>query len=142
MGTWSLDLRYAVRSLRRAKGFTGVSVLVLGIGIAAATTIFSGVHAVLLAPLPFTEPDRLVGLWERNPDFGWEQADAAPANVLDWRERVAAFEDVAAYRGNSVGRVTWLGGGEPRCGHERHGRDASPRSRRPRPRASRASTSR
>ncbi|MEX2471800.1 MAG: ABC transporter permease [Gemmatimonadota bacterium] len=114
MGTWSLDLRYAVRSLRRAKGFTMVSVLVLGIGIAAATTIFSGVHAVLLAPLPFAEPERLVGLWERNPDFGWDQQDAAPANVLDWRERVSAFDDVAAYRGNSVGRVTWLGGGEPR----------------------------
>jgi putative ABC transport system permease protein len=91
-----------------------VSMLVLGIGIAAATTIFSGVHAVLLAPLPFAEPGRLVGLWERNPDFGWDQQDAAPANVLDWRERVDAFEDVAAYRGNSVGRVTWLGDGEPR----------------------------
>ncbi len=113
MGGWMLDLRYAIRSLRRAPGFTVVSVLVLGAGIAAATTMFSGVHAVLLAPLPFTEPDRLVALWERNPDFGWEQADAAPANVLDWRDRVDAFADVAAYRGSSVGRVTWLGGDTP-----------------------------
>jgi len=113
MRTWLLDVRYAVRSLGRAPRFTAASVLVLAAGIAAAATIFSGVHAVLLAPLPFSEPDRLVGLWERNPDFGWERQVAAPANVLDWRERVSAFDDVAAYRGNSVGRVTWLGGDEP-----------------------------
>ncbi len=114
METWIQDVRYGARSLVRARGFTVVAVTVLGVGIAATTTIFSGVHAVLLAPLPFDEPDRLVGLWERNPDFGWDQADAAPANVLDWRERVEAFDDVAAYRGSSLGGVTWTGDGGPR----------------------------
>lgn len=113
MGTWMMDVRYGTRALRRAPGFTTVSVLVLAVGIAASTTVFSGVHAVLLAPLPFTDTDRLVALWERNPDFGWEQQDAAPANVLDWRERVDAFEDVAAYRGNSIGQTTWMRDGEP-----------------------------
>jgi len=113
MQTLMMDVQYSLRSLRRAPGFTWVSVLVLAVGIGASTTIFSGVHAVLLAPLPFADAERLVGLWERNPDFGWEQAEAAPANVLDWRERVSAFEDVAAYRGNSVGRATWLRDGEP-----------------------------
>jgi predicted permease len=54
-----------------------------------------------------------VALWERNPDFGWEQASAAPANVLDWRERVSAFEDVAAYQ-EGVAGITWLDAGEPR----------------------------
>jgi putative ABC transport system permease protein len=110
-----MDARYGLRALSRAPGFTAVSVLVLAVGIAASTTIFSGVHAVLLAPLPFNDTDRLVGLWERNPDFGWEQADAAPANVLDWRDRVEAFADVAAYRGNSVGQATWIHEGDPRA---------------------------
>jgi predicted permease len=108
------DVRYAMRALRRGPGFTLVAILVLGAGIGATATIFSGVHAVLLAPLPFDEPDRLVALWERNPDFGWEQVDAAPANVLDWRERVEAFADVAAYRGNSLAGATWVRDGEPR----------------------------
>ncbi len=108
MDVWRQDLRYAWRSLVRSPGFLAIAVLVLGAGIGATTTIFSGVHAVLLAPLPFDRPERLVGLWERNPDFGWEQADAAPANVLDWRERVDAFEDVAAYRGGSLGGMTWI----------------------------------
>ncbi|MBT8403681.1 MAG: ABC transporter permease, partial [Gemmatimonadetes bacterium] len=114
MEGWKQDLRYATRALMRGPGFTLVSVLVLGVGIGATTTIFSGVHAVLVAPLPFEEPERLVALWERNPDFGWEQEDAAPANVLDWRARVDAFADVAAYQGNSLGAVTWVSDGEPR----------------------------
>lgn len=115
MARWRQDVRYGVRSLRRSPGFVAAAVVVLGAGIGATTTIFSGVHAVLLAPLPFEEPDRLVGLWERNPDFGWERAQAAPANVLDWRERVDAFDDVAAYRDGSVGGATWIDTqGDPR----------------------------
>lgn len=112
---WRQDVRFGVRSLRRSPGFVAAAVLVLGAGIGATTTIFSGVHAVLLAPLPFQDPDRLVGLWERNPDFGWEQAQAAPANVLDWRERVEAFDDVAAFRDGSLGGATWIDdAGDPR----------------------------
>ncbi len=107
------DVRGAIRSLRRAPGFAIASVLILGAGIGMATTVFSAVHAVLLAPLPFHQPDRLVSLWERNPDFGWEQATAAPANVLDWRERVSGFEDVAAYQ-EEVGSGIWLDAPEPR----------------------------
>ncbi|MEQ9569506.1 MAG: ABC transporter permease, partial [Longimicrobiales bacterium] len=115
LDVWPQDLRYGARSLARSPGFMATAVLVLGAGIGATTTIFSGVHAVLLAPLPFHEPDRLVGLWERNPDFGWERAQAAPANVLDWRERVEAFDDVAAYRAGSLGGVTWIDdAGDPR----------------------------
>ncbi|WP_405282502.1 ABC transporter permease [Gaopeijia maritima] len=104
------DLRFGWRSLVRSPGFLIMAVAVLGTGIGAATTIFGGVNAVLLAPLPFDEPDRLVDLWESNPDFGWEQAPVAPANMLDWRERVEAFADVAAYRGGSMGGVTWIDG--------------------------------
>ena len=107
------DLRFALRALRRAPGFTAAAVLILAGGIGTTTAMFSAVHAVLLAPLPFQDPDRLVTLYERNPDFGWDQATAAPANMLDWRERVDAFADVAAYQEN-VGGTTWLDEGEPR----------------------------
>ena len=86
----------------------------LGIAIAATTTVFSGVHAVMLAPLPFEDADRLVTVFERNPEFGWEDAPAAPANLLDWRERVEAFEDVAGYRSGSLGSVAWASPDGPR----------------------------
>jgi hypothetical protein len=61
---------------------------------------------VVLRPLPFKDSDRLVMLWERNPERGWYQADAAPANYFDWREQVDAFDDIAAYP--SFGSTTVL----------------------------------
>jgi putative ABC transport system permease protein len=93
------DLRYAVRALRRRPGFAVAAILTLALGIGASTTIFSVVRGALLRPLPYPEPDRLVALWETNADWGWEQANSAPANFLDWRERVTAFEDVTAHLG-------------------------------------------
>lgn len=113
MGRFIQDLRYGLRSLTRAPGFTLAAVAILGVGVGTATVMYSAVHAVLLAPLPFAQPGQLVALWERNPDFGWEQAVAAPANMLDWRDRVEGFQDVAAYRENVFG-ATWIVDGEPR----------------------------
>ncbi|HUG41500.1 MAG TPA: ABC transporter permease [Longimicrobiales bacterium] len=91
------DVRLSFRSFGRSPGFTATAVLVLALGIGATTAIFSAVRAVVLKPLPFSEPDRLYMLWESNPEMGWEQETAAPANFLDWKERVSAFEDVEAY---------------------------------------------
>jgi putative ABC transport system permease protein len=93
------DLRYALRTLGRSPGYVAVALLTLTLGIGAATAIFSAANAVLFRPLPFADPDRLVHLYETNPEFNWTDADAAPANVLDWREQVAAFQDVAIYAG-------------------------------------------
>jgi len=91
------DLRFEVRTLRRSPGFTIAAVAVLGLGIGANTAIFSAANAFLFRPLPFGDPDRLVMLYETNPEFRWTHAQAAPANVFDWREQVEAFEDVAIY---------------------------------------------
>jgi putative ABC transport system permease protein len=91
------DVRYVTRSLRRSPAFTLTAVTVIALGVAATTGIFSAVNAVLLRPLPFRDPGRLVMVFETNPDRGWDRASAAPANALDWRDRVRAFEDLAMY---------------------------------------------
>jgi predicted permease len=92
-----MDVRFAVRTLWRSPGFTGVAVLVLAIGIGASVAIFSVVDAVMLRPLPLREPDRLVAMWEENVERGWTRAQVAPANYLDWRERLTLFDDMAGY---------------------------------------------
>jgi hypothetical protein len=91
------DVRYVARSLARSPAFTVTAVGVIALGVASTTGIFSAVNAVLLRPLPFRDPGRLVMVWEKNPDKGWVQVTAAPANALDWKERVRAFQDVALY---------------------------------------------
>jgi putative ABC transport system permease protein len=100
-GRWleeiAADTRYALRTLRRAPVLATAAILTLALGIGANTTIFSAVNAVILQPLPFADPGRLVMLWEENPEKGWHQQVCAPANVLDWKEQVRAFQDVAMY---------------------------------------------
>jgi putative ABC transport system permease protein len=101
------DLRYAARSLRRAPGFTVVTVLVLAVGIGANSAIFSLVDAALLRPLPFPGANRLVMLWERSPRFAHNRV--SPLNFLDWSEQQHAFASVAGIAGG--GRtLTGLGG--------------------------------
>jgi putative ABC transport system permease protein len=95
--TMGQDLRYGVRTLTRNPGYASAAVAVLALGIGSTTAIFSAANAYLFQPLPFGQVDGLSMLYETNPDFGWEHASAAPANVLDWREQVDAFEDVAMY---------------------------------------------
>ena len=91
------DTRFALRTLRRNPVLSAAAIITLALGIGANTAIFSAVNAVILRPLPFSHPDRLVMLSEDNPEKGWHRETAAPANYLDWKERVRAFEDVAAY---------------------------------------------
>jgi putative ABC transport system permease protein len=90
------DLRFSLRALRKNPGFAAIGVLTLAVGLGANTAIFSVVDAVLLRPLPFHEPDRLVGLWQTNSALNSEREAVSPANFLDWREGVTAFEDVVA----------------------------------------------
>ncbi len=93
------DIRFALRQLRKAPGFTAVAVLTLALAIGANTAIFSMINGVLLKPLPFRVPGNLYTLWERNPKMGYEQNPPAAANFRDWRERNRVFEQMAAFDG-------------------------------------------
>lgn len=102
------DLRYGLRMLAKNPGVSVIAVLTLALGIGANTAIFSVVSAVLLNPLPYKDPDRLVSLWENVPEHGrWR---AAPANFLDWKKQNTVFEDVAAFGGSTA---TLTGDGDP-----------------------------
>ena len=91
------DLRYAFRQLRNNPGFTAVAVLTLGLGIGSSTAVFSVVKAVLLEPLPFSEPDRLVRVYEARPP-GRNTFAVSVANLLSWQEENRSFDGMAAFR--------------------------------------------
>ncbi|HKQ77161.1 MAG TPA: ABC transporter permease [Blastocatellia bacterium] len=95
------DLWVGLRSLRKRPGFTLVIVLTLGLGIGANTAIFSVAYAVLLAPLPYHEPGRLVVLWAKNDKKKLTQQPVSYPNLKDWKERNRAFEMMAGLRGES-----------------------------------------
>jgi predicted permease len=92
------DFRYGLRMLAKNPGFTAVAVVTLALGIGANTAIFSVINAVLLTPLPFPHPDRLVQIWERNPHIGLDQGVVSPYNFLDWQSQSHDFEAMAAYQ--------------------------------------------
>ena len=89
------DLGYAIRMLRRNPGFTVVAVLTLGLGIGANTAIFSTVNAVLLRPLPYRQPDRLVEIHETHPVL--HRIHATYPDYWDWRKQSTGFKQMAAY---------------------------------------------
>jgi putative ABC transport system permease protein len=92
---WLSDFRYGARSLVRSPGFAAAGLVTLGLGIGANTAIFSLVQAVLLRPLPYPEPERLVQVWQTTPAAPTQ--GASPANFLDWRRDARSFEALAAF---------------------------------------------
>jgi putative ABC transport system permease protein len=104
------DLRFAVRMVRRSPGFTVVAVLTLALGIGANTAIFSLVQAVLLRPLPFPQPDRLVSVWELRPSSREAKLPVSGHEYVAWSEQSRSFEALAMYTSNLS---TITGGGEP-----------------------------
>jgi putative ABC transport system permease protein len=100
-----LDLRFAVRTLARRRGFTAVVVLTLALGVGATTAIFTAVNAVLLRPPPVGDAERLVVVWESSAEKGWVREFASPANIADWGDQVAAFRDITGY-GVAVATIT------------------------------------
>ena len=90
------DVRYAFRMLRKHPGFSLTVIITLALGIGANTTIFSVVNAVLMAPLPYQEPDRLVRIWESNPGQGRTESAVSVPNFQDWQKQQSVFEQLAA----------------------------------------------
>jgi putative ABC transport system permease protein len=110
MGNIWQDLRYGWRMLRRSPGFTAVAILTLAIGIGVNAAMFSVINTVLLRPLPFPDSQRIVLVWDTDPNRNVNRGIASPAEFLDWRDQNHVFEELSAWR-------TWYynltGTGEP-----------------------------
>jgi hypothetical protein len=111
METLWQDVRFGLRMLAKSPGVVAVAVLSLALGIGANTAIFSLVDAVLLRPLPFAEPERLVMVWEDASWVGFPRNTPAPANYADWKAQNQSFEDMAALTWQSY-NLTGDGGPE------------------------------
>jgi len=109
METLFNDIRYGLRGLLKHPGFTLVAVVTLALGIGANTAIFTVVNAVLLRPLPFAEPDRLVYIWQTHPlgkRLGIDQLPSSYADFLDWQEQSSVFAEMSmldSWGGNLTG---------------------------------------
>ena len=114
------DFKFALRQLLKHPGFTAVTVLTLALGIGANSAIFSLIYGVLLKPLPYPEPERLVTLWERNAQRGMEQELVSGPNYLDWRERAQSFSGITSY-GDFELEMSLAGKGEPETRNQDEG---------------------
>jgi putative ABC transport system permease protein len=106
--TFWQDVRFGVKMLVKSPGFTIVAVIALALGIGANSAIFSVVNTVLLRPLPYKEPDRLVMVWEDATKLGYPRDTPAVANYLDWRNQNQVFEGMAAIADQSY-NLTGIG---------------------------------
>jgi len=107
------DLRFGFRLIRKNPGFAAIAILVLGLGIGANTAIFSVVNGVLLRPLPYPQPDRLVRVWHTPPakSFpGMTRFSVSAANFVDWKAESRSFDGLAMY---NFTHATMTGGNQP-----------------------------
>ncbi|HET9528336.1 MAG TPA: ABC transporter permease [Pyrinomonadaceae bacterium] len=111
METLIRDMRYGFRGLLKRPGFTVIALIALALGIGANTAIFSLVNAVVLQPLPYAEPDRLVWVWG-NIRTGGNRASVSPPDYLDYRSQNKTFEQFAA-TASTTAPATLTGSGEP-----------------------------
>jgi putative ABC transport system permease protein len=110
METLFKDVRHGIRSLLKHPGFTTIAVVTLALGIGANTAIFSVINAVLLRPLPYHEPDRLVTIWEEMPQRGMYEIPVSFANLRDWVDQTKTLDQISAY---TFTNLNLSGVGEP-----------------------------
>jgi putative ABC transport system permease protein len=99
---WARDLRYGFRMMTRRLGLATTVVLTLALGIGASTTVFSLIDAVLLRPLPYPNPDRLMAVSETKPSDDFARTPVAPGRLEDWQRHAIAFEALAGSRTDNV----------------------------------------
>ncbi len=116
--TFLQDLRFGARILLKNPGFTFIAIITLALGIGANTAIFSVINSVLLRPLPYDEPDRLVMLYESNPHRKIDRQLVMPPNLVEWRAQSSSFENIAYWTGNGdFNLVTADGSEKARCAY-------------------------
>ena len=109
--SWMMDLHYAARQLRRNRGFAAVSIITLALGVGASTAIFSAVNPILLSPLPYPSPDRLMMIWNTYQGARFELSFATYRELM---ARSRSFESMAVYdSGDGLGDTTLQGNGFP-----------------------------
>src|SRR5215831_15758424 len=108
MTLWQ-DLRYALRMLLKAPGPSAIAMAALALGIGANSALFTVVNAIVLRPLPYKDPDRILVAFEGNRGRSGRGGVTAP-DFVDWREQNQVFEDIAAWRGQNF---TLTGKGSP-----------------------------
>lgn len=97
MDTVRYDVRHALRAMARSPGTTAIILITLALAIGANTAVFSAVNAVLMQPLPYDAPSRLVAVWEKRAAEGVMKNSVSPADYLDWVARQTSFSAIAAY---------------------------------------------
>src|SRR5579864_999278 len=102
MGTLRNQTKHIIRRLLRSPMFTAITLLTLAVGIGANTAIFSVLSGVLLKPLPYSNPDQLVGIWETAAGLGMTELNASPATYFTFREEGRTFQDSGLWRHDSV----------------------------------------
>ena len=96
METLLQDIRFGIRMVAKSPGFAAIAIFTLALGIGANTALFSVVNGVLLNPLPYQQPDRLVALYARSKEFS--RGSISYPNFLDWVRRQRSFSTLAAFR--------------------------------------------
>src|SRR5205085_8166775 len=91
------DLSYSIRTLIKQPGFTAIAILILALGIGGNSAIFSVVNAVLLRPLPYPQPDRIVQIWEKDKIDPNGHDAISVLNFFDWQSQNKSFDSIAAY---------------------------------------------
>src|SRR5579871_6728884 len=102
MDTLFHDLNFAIRMLLKKPGFTVVALITLALGIGANTSIFSVVNTVLLQPLPYDHPEKIMQIWEANLRTGEKDSSISSYNITDWQQRNKSFDCIAAYKGSNL----------------------------------------